>query len=174
MKQDIYSQKSLILKTLKKGSKTVSELGVLCGFHDDTIRNRLKELKTDRKIHIESWDMTGVAQIARYRAGRKRDAIRPGNVKQTVRHVSDEVLVHYIHEHPGLSSTEMAKNLQVNWNGLYKQLTRLADARQIEKRNCTRPRFYPVEKDSHWETYRDCFNKYMRSKTVGHSLRGRR
>lgn len=172
MKRNIDGQKRLILETLKDECKTVNELALMMGLNDDTIRKRLKELNAERKIYVESWDDASVSMIARYRTGQRENAARPLHVKRKFNRVTDGELVSYVTKNPGQLSTEIAMDLNVSWNSLYQQLSRLCDFRYIERKGCQKLRFYPID-DSHFETYRRCFNNYMRSKTVGRCLKGR-
>lgn len=77
MRNKVKTQKQDILDILVKNPSTVTELAIQMQVSTDTIRNRLRELKADKKIHVTGWKPSGFVQVRIYSSGKGRDVPKP-------------------------------------------------------------------------------------------------
>ncbi len=73
MRNKVKTQKQDILDILAKKPSTVTELAVMSRLSTDTIRNRLRELKSDEQVHVSGWKPSGFTQVKIYSSGKGRD-----------------------------------------------------------------------------------------------------
>ncbi len=160
MRRDIARQKMEILNAIGDRGLTVCELSELLGLSDDTIRNRIKDLKDE--VHICTWNFSYSMLVPVYRKGRKLNAVKP-TISKDFRSVSMNDLMETIKEKPGRRSVEIARDLGASNRLVYKKLQKLNDKGCVEKRGRPKCRYFPVEHTS-WSIYQECFNRYVKNK----------